>query len=307
MQLPDGAQRRLPNVPEHQVIVTRPAQEAAQWVEQLRAASVNAVALPLIEISPITDPASTAALQAAWQNLQQYAACMFVSSNAVNYFFNPKEPADQQIRARAAIDLEASAPVDTLPTSLRFLAPGPGTAAALQSAGVSASQIDSPPPNAAQFDSAALWQVIGARDWRGTRVLVVRGNSTVSTGKAAAEASAVQPRDWLIEQWLAAGGQVDVLTVYERRAPFFTPAQLDLARTASADGSVWLFSSSEAVAHLRDVPALAGTDWSKATAIATHPRISDAARSAGFGTVLASRPALIEIVQALRSIESTAS
>ena len=177
---------------------------------------------------------------------------------------------------------------------------------------MNSSQIDSPPAHAAQFDSAALWDVIGARDWREKRVLVVRGNSSGSiNGSAsidapAAAASSVQPRDWLTQQLQAAGSQVDVLTVYERRAPVFSAAHIELARTASADGSVWLFSSSEAVAHLQNAPALAGTHWSAGVAIATHPRIVDAARAAGFGVVLASRPALADIVQALRSIESTA-
>ncbi|MGJ7583631.1 uroporphyrinogen-III synthase, partial [Variovorax sp. RHLX14] len=37
------------------VIVTRPAREAAQWVSDLRAAGLDAVALPLIVIEPVAD------------------------------------------------------------------------------------------------------------------------------------------------------------------------------------------------------------------------------------------------------------
>ena len=62
------------------VVVTRPAAEARQWVERLRAAGMDAVALPLIEIASAADPQP---VLAAWQRLGDYAAAMFVSSNAV--------------------------------------------------------------------------------------------------------------------------------------------------------------------------------------------------------------------------------
>ncbi len=48
------------------LLITRPASEAARWVDDLRAAGVDAVALPLIAIAPLEDPAP---LQAAWRRL----------------------------------------------------------------------------------------------------------------------------------------------------------------------------------------------------------------------------------------------
>ncbi len=288
------------------VIVTRPAQDAAHWVEKLMHAGFAAKALPLIEIAATTLPADVQALQAARKNLEQYAACMFVSGNAVEHFFTANRPLAQLNRAQAAINVIANISMIELPPSVRFLAPGPGTAAALQAQGVPASQIDSPLADAVQFDSAALWDVVGSRDWRGARVLIVRGHSESAPDGAAASASAVQPRDWLTQKWQAIGCQVDVVAAYQRQAPLLDQRQVELARAASIDGSVWLFSSSEAVAHLRDAPGLKGTDWRSAVAIATHPRILEAVRAAGFGVVLASRPALPDVVQALRSIESIA-
>ena len=97
------------------------------------------------------------------------------------------------------------------------------------------------------------------------------------------------------------------MNVYERRAPELTAAQLNLAKVASGDGSVWLFSSSEAVANLVRNGALASTDWSGARAIATHPRIVQTVQAAGWGAVAAARPALADIVQVWRSIESSLS
>lgn len=296
------------------VIVTRPAQDAAGWVEQLQSQGVNALALPLIEIAAASSKADVLALQTARQNLANYAACMFVSGNAVEHFFKHFShhlvPFAQLNRAQADPEIIANSLLQSQ-TRTRFLAPGPGTALALRTAGVPADLIDCPPPDAAQFDSAALWAVVGLRDWRGARVLLVRGHTDEPPGSAdalhAALTDAAPPRDWLTQKWLAAGAQVDVVNVYERRAPGLTPEQLDLARAAACDGSVWLFSSSEAVLNLVGNESLAGNDWSAARAIATHPRIVQTVQAAGWGAVAASRPSLPEIVQVWRSIESSLS
>ena len=277
------------------VIVTRPAQDAAHWVEALTGSGFNAYALPLIEIGPVSGSANINALQDAWRDLNDYAACMFVSGNAVQYFFKQKNVAGQLNRVQQAPDTIANEAASTLPSSLRFLAPGPATAAALRAAGVPAAQIDSPLPESGQFDSEALWQVVGSHDWRGKRVLVLRGQTSGATQQAAAG------RDWLAQQFRAAGAQVEMLGVYGRQAPQLSSAQLDVVKAASQDGSVWLFSSSEALANLLRQPALkGGVNWRQARAVTTHPRIAEAVRAAGWGVVQESRPLLSDIVEALR-------
>ena len=294
------------------VIVTRPAHDSAVWVDQLHAHGIKATPLPLIEIAAALGAADVLALQSARQNFASYAACMFVSGNAVEHFFSRFNdhllPVNQVIRARAApenIATKFSPP--SLPPHMQFLAPGPGTAQALQTAGVPADQIDSPPPDAGQFDSAALWAVIGSRDWRGARVLLVRGHTDDGPSAPDLPRESAAPRDWLLQKWQAAGCHVDVVNVYERRAPELNAEQLQLAKAASGDGSVWLFSSSEAVSNLVGNAALANTDWTRARAIATHPRIVQTVQAAGWGKIASSRPALLDILQAWRSIESNLS
>lgn len=262
------------------VIVTRPAREAAQWVTQLGQRGFCAEALPLIEIAPAAAPADVAALASVHREMDRYDACLFVSGNAVEYFF-----------AGAAA---ATAPRPAPKPDLRYMAPGPGTVAALQAAGVPPAFIDAPAPEAGQFDSEALWDVVGGRDWHGRHVLIVRGQG--------AGYGVAPGRDWIAQKWQAAGARVDFLPVYERRAPQFDEAQRRRAREAGGDGSVWLFSSSEAIRNL--VEALPDMVWRGARAIATHPRIEAAAREAGWGVVVASRPELADIEGALRSIES---
>lgn len=263
------------------VIVTRPARDADRWVQALQARGLRAEALPLIEIAAL--PASQA-LQQAWRDITAYAALMFVSGNAVEGFF-ASNPASALIRpAQTATDsIAGDAP--------RYLAPGPGTVAALRDAGVPDALIDAPAADAGQFDSEALWAVAGRRPWQGRRVLIVRGQSS------GADAATGAGRDWLAQQLAAAGATVDAVAVYERRAPVFTPLQLQRIGQAAADGSIWLLSSSEALASL---PA---GDWSQARAVATHPRIAEAARAAGWGVVVQSRPAFEDIVASIESMQ----
>jgi len=106
-------------------------------------------------------------------------------------------------------------------------------------------------------------------------------------------------RDWLAQQITAAGGHVDFVAAYQRSAPHFNAVEMALAQQAARDGSVWLLSSSEAVAHLAQ--ALPGQPWAAAQALATHPRIAQAARAVGFGTVRECRPALADVVASIES------
>lgn len=271
-------------MPLPRVIVTRPAREAALWVEQLGAHGLGAVALPLIGIGPCTDIAARQALAQAHARLASYRALMFVSGNAATYFFESKEPLAPAHKALPAI-------------KTRAWAPGPGTAAALVQAGMSPGQIDGPAPHATQFDSEALWQQVHGQIGPGDRVLIVRGRSATPDG--AHESPTGSGRDWLAQQITAAGGLVDFVVAYQRGAPTFNAAEIALAQQAAQDGSVWLLSSSEAVAHLAQ--ALPGQPWTAAQALATHPRIAQAARAVGFGTVRECRPALADVVASIES------
>ena len=281
------------------VIVTRPADDAAVWVARLQHHGFNAQALPLIDIAQVSQVADVRAVQQAFADLSNYTAVMFVSGNAVKHFFSLNFKSNVHLAHINIVQIATKIIANRLPGQVRFLAPGPGTVAALLAAGVPASQIDAPLANAAQFDSEALWHVVGKRDWNAAKVLIVRGKGD------AADASQGTGRDWLAQQWRSVGAGVEVVSSYERRSPCLTAGQIELAKAASCDGSVWLFSSSEAVANLVGQPALKEVSWQSARAIATHPRIQATAHEARWGVVQASRPSLQDLIKALASIEST--
>ena len=145
------------------LIVTRPQAQAAGWVRELQALGLAASALPLIEITALDDPAP---LRQAWRDLSQRTLVMFVSANAVEHFF------------------AAAPPGRGWPAGVLAGSTGPGTSAALRSAGVPVPLLVEPAADAPKFDSEALWERLASRQWAGLSVLVVRGEDG---------------RDWLAE------------------------------------------------------------------------------------------------------------
>jgi uroporphyrinogen-III synthase len=249
-----------------QLIVTRPRAQAAAAVAQLRADGVDAVALPLLEVEPIADPA---VLRARWAELRAYKLVMFVSANAVQSFF-AAAPADAALWPR-----------HTLAAST-----GPGTTAALVAAGVPAAQVVAPGAAATQLDSEALWQELSRHPWAGTRALIVRGEGG---------------REWLAQTLGAAGARVDMVAAYRRTLPRLDGEEAALLAAAQArpQAFVWHFTSSEAVRHL---PLLApGATWSSSSAFAAHERIAQAAREIGFAQVQTLAPGAEPLLLAWRA------
>lgn len=259
------------------VIVTRPEREALQWVAALQARGIAAQALPLIAISPPTD---ADALQAARDHIADYRAVMLVSSNAAQHFFDKNTALALTGQTQAAI-------------KTRVWSPGPGTARALQALGLGAACIDQPATDAAQFDSESLWAQVHHQIGPGDRVLIVRGTEVGAHQQGTG-------RDWLAQQITAAGGQVDFVVAYTRGVPDWSEAQRTQARQAASDGTLWLLSSSQALDNLRT--ALPDQAWDRARALATHPRIAQAAHALGFAGVHECRPALDDVAASIESI-----
>ncbi len=254
------------------VLVTRPQPQADDWVAKLQALGMRASALPLLGIDGPTNPAATLA---AWQTIlagadsggRSLVMVMFVSPGAVQRFF-------AQRPAGAA-----------WPAAVLAAAPGPGTRQALRQAGVPEALLCSPPEAAGIFDSEALWAVLQPRcTWASSSALVVRGESG---------------RDWLAETLRQHGTQVHFVEAYRRTAPVLgASAQALLAAALAAPAAhCWLFSSSEAVGHLRALAPAA--DWAQARALASHPRIAEAARQLGIGRVQHVAPSPDAVWQAL--------
>lgn len=250
-----------------QLLVTRPQPQADEWVRSLRARGVPAQAWPLIAIVP----QAGSALVQAWQTLAAFALAVFVSPNAVASFFAGKPPAT------------------AWPPGCSAGSTGPGTSQALRDAGVPAALIVEPPRDAPQFDSEALWQRLRERDWHGAGVLIVRGDGG---------------RDWLADTLRVHGAQVSFVQAYRRALPVPDAAQRALLEQALAapHDTCWLFSSSQALDHLRQLAPQAS--WAAARALATHPRIAEAAHALGFGSVHTTSPGLDAVQAAWHALDT---
>jgi uroporphyrinogen-III synthase len=246
------------------LLVTRPARQAAAWVERLRAKGIAAQALPLIAIDPVAD---SDALRDAWHLLPQRDLAMFVSSNAVEGFFAARPAAR------------------TWPRGLRAAATGPGTVEALVAAGVPTAQCVA--PRVAPFDSTALWSELQGENWSGRSALIVRGDGG---------------RDEFAQALRSAGAKVMFVQAYRRRAPHWSADEQALAQAAlvAPEQHVWLLSSAEAIDHLTAL--LPGSDWRACIAVASHPRIAQRARRAGFGRVLEAPPLIDAVLAAVASL-----
>ncbi|MDI1245132.1 MAG: uroporphyrinogen-III synthase [Rhodoferax sp.] len=266
------------------LIVTRVQPQAQHWADRFEASGHDALVLPLIEVRALAD---AAAVNAAWLKLPAYKAAMFVSRHAVDYFFQGKPAATCDGQALAAM-------------ATRWWATGPGTAHALLHHGVPVTRLDTPPEQAGQFDSEALWQQVASQVQPGDRVLIVRGDSVAPDGTSVVDNDQGVGREWLAEQLRQNGADVDFVVAYQRGAPVWMHAQRALAQSAASDGAIWLFSSAEALGHLQSL--LPGQDWSTARAVATHPRIAAAARGLGFGVVAQTRPTWDEVLASVESL-----
>jgi uroporphyrinogen-III synthase len=253
------------------LLVTRPRPQAARWVDALRAVGVDAHALPLIDIGP---PPDEAAVAAQWASLSNDALVFFASPNAVDRFF-------------------AARPDGVAwPASLPAATPGPGSAQALRDAGVA--RVIEPDAAAGQFDSEALWSRLDGLSWQGARVLVVRGDGG---------------REWLADRLRSRGADVRFVQAYARALPALTAGEQQLLDDAIAapHEHVWHFSSEQAIDHL--VRIAPGAQWSRARAVASHPRIAWRAGACGFGVVHEAAPTVPAVVAALQhaTLQSSAS
>ena len=130
------------------VLVTRPAEQAAEFAEQVAAARGRPVTFPVLEI---LGPADKHAVRRQLADLARVDLLVFVSANAVRYAF-PQMP-------------------DHIPLDLRVAAVGRATARALEAVGLDPTVVPE-----SRFDSEGLLALPALQDVAGWRILIVRGD-----------------------------------------------------------------------------------------------------------------------------------
>lgn len=260
------------------VVVTRARGDAAPWLRALRDQGLAALAVPMLTLEDLPQP------DGDLDDCLSARAIMVVSAQAARVFARHGDWAPR---------LQASWAQGRGP---RVWAPGPGTRRALLAVGVPEARIDTPPPQAAQFDSQHLWPVVVSQVQSGDRVVFLRGQGAAAAGAG---------RDFLQQACEQAGARVSTVRVYRRSAPQWNDAErADFQRASAQASSIWLFSSSQALRHAAQVPVAPRAEawWASATLVATHPRIAETARAMGWARVALSAPLLPAIVETLQSL-----
>lgn len=170
------------------VWATRPAHQNAPWQLQLAALGAQVIALPLMAITPLQEPAAVERIKQRVLKLDEYAHVLFVSQNAVAEAFRWFEDYWPQ-----------------LPVGIQYYAVGAKTAKAVAAFGVIV--------NAAgdAMNSEALLALPELQHVAGSKVLICRGQGG---------------RPKLGEELAARGAKVDYLELYQRGIPPAAKAQL---------------------------------------------------------------------------------
>lgn len=202
------------------VLVTRAPHQASALADALRAAGLEPVLIPTIEIAP---PTTFCVLDAALACLRTYHWLVFTSANAVEALFQ-----------RAAVLTRGADPCSLIPGSCRTAAIGPATARALEPFGIKPCLV--PPQAISESLAAALTPHAKQPDGTPTRFLIPR-----------AEAA----RDILPEALTAAGADVTLAPVYRNIIPEGSIAAIrDLFANAATYPDAITFTSGSTVNNL---------------------------------------------------------
>ncbi|MGO3868554.1 MAG: uroporphyrinogen-III synthase [Alcaligenes sp.] len=223
------------------VLLTRPAGRNETLSAALAAQGFSSLVFPALTLE------AQALTQEQWQDPKDFDLVLFVSSSAVNFYFDA-------LRARG----------QSWPNGVLLAAVGLATAACLRAQkGVASKDVLYPEALDSLQDSEALWAVLEPRLGHLARVLIVRGHSG---------------REWLGQRLEDHGVQVQRLAMYQRNAAQWSPEQGRQIRDSLQAGrlAVLLSSSQSADAVFANAKRLGLMDsWAQCAYVVIHPRIEE--------------------------------
>ena len=231
------------------IVITRPPEQARKLSRLIQEEGGTAHLFPLIEIVPLAD---YSAFEQTIAGFEDYDWAIFISSNAV-------ENGMPRLNARKG----------GVPTTLRFAAIGPVTAAGLEQYGILQTLV---PQH--RFDSEALLALPEMQDMASRKVMIFRG---------------VGGREVLAETLRERGADVSFAECYRRINP---QRDADMLHTLWQNGQLdaIVVTSSEAMRHLLDLAGDTGGWLGKTPICVNHARIGDLGRQHGLTVAVAEAP-----------------
>jgi uroporphyrinogen-III synthase len=262
------------------VLVTRPAGQAEELVEALRARGAEPILLPAIEIRPLDDPGE---LDRALERVAFYDWVIFTSANGVRAVWD----------RLAALDIEEAledAEEGRRPGQPRVAAIGPGTAAALERRGVRPAYV---PP---EYVAEALAD--GLPDVEGAKILMLRADRARAILRERLEARGARVHDVAAYHTVSEPAGSDALAkaaAGSRREPG-RPAEEPLVSALGRIDAVTFTSSSTVHGFLRRV----GRVPEGAAVVCIGPITARTARELGLAVdAVAERYTVAGLVEAL--------
>ncbi|TFW10159.1 uroporphyrinogen III synthase [Oxalobacteraceae bacterium OM1] len=250
------------------VVVTRPRAQAEAFAARARAAGLEPVVFPLLDIQPLADES---ALRAALARLDRFALVAFVSPNAI----------DAALRH-----------VPRWPVQVPLAVVGEGSRQALAAHGIDdAHYTVHRPHDAERTDSQTLLDTLDLSALHGKDVLIVRGESG---------------RELLADALRDAGVTVLQVPAYRRCAPALDDEHRALLNALLDRPCDWVVTSSEALRiGLNMARAVAGKEGvaklQQHTLYVPHVRIAETAQALGFAHVVRTASGDEALLAALQS------
>lgn len=255
------------------IAVTRPARQNDALMQQLRALNANVIALPLLAIEPLREPAQRQKIDTQLHNLLHCQMAIFISQNA----------AEQTLQALAERSL-------TWPTHIQAFAIGSATTAFLAEHDIAAI-------SPLQMNSEGLLALPALQKVKEQRCIVFRG---------------LGGRETLAQTLRERGAVVDYCELYRRELPTEAAQQWTSWMNALQNQPALVcINSVETLQHLQTVDQRA-TTRDNLTLLVPGERVARAATAAGFTKIItannATDKAMLEaIIHTVQSIHIASS
>lgn len=192
------------------IVITRAADQAAEFSERLRALGADAVELPVIALEPPADPAP---LDRAIENLPSYDWLIFTSANGVRFFMDRLDQSPYDLRSLKA----------------RICAIGPATRKAIEDLHL---KVDLMPE---EYVAESLIKAFSSEELAGKKILLPR---------------AAVARDVIPVELAKLGAQIDVVEAYRNVVPPNAAARAHEIFSAPKKPDWITFTSSSTVKNL---------------------------------------------------------
>ena len=270
------------------VVMTRPAAQSVAWSAQIRAAGLDLIELPLIDIRTnpdvqIGEKCLRLLDRLPSQDSPLHDVLFFSSPSATEHFLN----AANGVARQSPLNYEAFRRFN-----VRAWVPGHGTAATLARLGFPPDRIDAPAVGASKWDSETLISAVLGQIRQVRNAYLIVGSLGTST--------APEGRTYVADFLRTSNTPLEWFKVYQREAPAWDFSQKEFAKSI-LNRAHWIFTSSDSLKNLNAL--LCDVSLNSVQAFVTHPRIGETATRLGIPPPIVCEPRISSLIRMLKNAQ----